>query len=175
MKLKSKITAGAVLLAAIPVLVASMVIGTIVSDKSNEALNDAARSRLIAVRDLSKGRIEDYFSTIRKQMLTFSKDRMTVDAMNAFARSFARYREDVSGGNLTTQGIELGSYYSDDFSREYARRNPGKQVDTARWVAQLDADSVALQYRFIKANPHPLGEKHMLDDPGDGSMYASTS
>ncbi|RLJ17806.1 methyl-accepting chemotaxis protein [bacterium endosymbiont of Escarpia laminata] len=35
----------------------------------------------------------------------------------------------------------------------------------------LDADAVALQYQYIKANPNPLGEKDKLIDPIDGTQY----
>ena len=37
---------------------------------------------------------------------------------------------------------------------------------------QLDDDSIALQYSYIKANHNPLGEKHNLDFANDESIYS---
>lgn len=172
MRLKPKITTGAVLLSAIPVLASSLIIGSVAANKSREAIQEAARNRLVAVRELSKRRIEDYFATIKKQVLTLSKDRMVVDAMNAFKANFYQYRDDISDMDLSTKRSALESYYRGDFTREYAQRNQGEYSNTAQWLSQLDADSIALQHSFIKTSPYPLGEKHKLDNPGDGSRYA---
>ena len=59
---------------------------------------------------------------------------------------------------------QLLSYYTSDFSDEYARRNPHQQSNTQTYFEKLDADSIALQYQYIKANPHPLGNKDELKD-----------
>ncbi len=172
MRLKQKITLGAVLLAAVPVLIATLVVNTIANDRSYEALEAAAGSRLTAVRDLTMGRIEDYFGTIRNQVLTFSKDRMVSEAIQSFTDSFHRYRHEVVDAASPGKRSELEQYYNRDFSREYERLNPGKPADTRAWLAHLDADALALQYRLFKANPNPLGEKHKQSDLGDDSMYA---
>jgi len=37
---------------------------------------------LVSIRETKKMQIENYFSTIRKQIQTFSEDRMIVDATN---------------------------------------------------------------------------------------------
>lgn len=40
--------------------------------------------------------------------------------------------------------------------------------------AEIDGDPVAALHRlYIDANPHPAGEKHALDDAGDGSRYSA--
>lgn len=40
------------------------------------------------------------------------------------------------------------------------------------WVLLGDGQTHYLQYNYIKANPHPLGEKHKLDVAADGSFYS---
>jgi len=171
MLLKKKMIIGAALLAAIPVIIASIAIQTVTSNASHEALKTASKERLVAVRDAVKEGIEDYLGTIRNQALTFSKDLMVVEAMSAFKDSFRLFQQETAATDIKTLRSQLGQYYSGDFSSEYRRRNPDKQIDTGRWLAQLDADSVALQYQFIKANPNPLGEKDKLDSPGGHSIY----
>ena len=51
--------------------------------------------KLIALRDIKKSQIEDYFNTIKDQMLTFSEDVAIIDAMKAFQGAFAEYREEL--------------------------------------------------------------------------------
>ncbi|GEM_PF-2070838 len=70
MGLKQKIMIGAAALAALPILIAGFVVIPIVTSSSHEALEVSAKQRLIAARNLTKGRIEDYFRTIRNQMMT---------------------------------------------------------------------------------------------------------
>jgi len=171
MLLKQKMMVGAALLAAIPVIIASITIQMVTTNASHEALKAASKERLVAVRDAAKEGIEDYLGTIRNQVLTFSKDLMVVEAMSSFKNSFSLYRQEARAEDIATLRSQLGQYYSGDFSSEYQRRNPDTQANTAQWLAQLDADSVALQHRFIKANPNPLGEKDKLDDPGSDSIY----
>lgn len=172
MRLKQKIMVGAVAMAALPLLIAGWVVIPMVTSASYKALEASAEQRLVAVRNLTKGRIEDYFGTIRNQILTLSNDRMILDAMVSFKKSFRGYPVDFDFADQTRFQVKLSSYYADDFLTEYKRRNQGQSVDTAQWLAQLDPESIALQYRFIKANPNPLGEKHKLNDPADGSDYA---
>ena len=171
MLLKQKMIIGATLLAAVPVIIASLAIQMVATSTSHEALEAASKERLVAVRNATKENIEGYFGTIRNQILTFSKDLMVVEAVSSFKDSFPLFRQESSTTDIETLRRQLGQYYSGDFSREYQQRNPGKQASTAQWLAQLDADSVALQYHFIKANPNPLGEKDRLDDPGGYSSY----
>ncbi len=173
MRLKQKITMGAVLLAAVPVLIVALVTSTIATDRSHEALEATAGNRLVAIRDLTKGRIEDYFGTIRNQVLTLSKDVMVVDATKSFNDSFSSYKNEVADAASSAKRSELEQYYTTVFSKEYARLNQGKQAQTKAWISKLDADAIALQHRLITANPNPLGEKHKLSDLGDKSKYAS--
>jgi len=170
MLLKQKLMGGAALLAAIPVIIASIAIQTVATDESHEALQEAEKARLVGIRDATKQSIEDYLGTIRNQTLTFSNNLMVVEAMSSFKDSFRLYRQQAQA-DTTALRSQLGSYYSGDFSSEYQQRNSGSTINESQWLSQLDDDSVALQHRFIKANPNPLGEKDKLDDPGSISIY----
>ncbi len=172
MRLKMKVTLGSILLAVIPLLIASLVNTKTATDRSQEALELAASNRLVAIRDLTKGRIEDYFHGIRNQVIALSNNKMVIEAMGAFTESFGSYNKDIPGAASTDNRAALEGYYKGDFSREYKRLNQGEQPENSAWLAKLNADSIALQHRFISANPHPLGEKHKLTDLGDSSRYS---
>ncbi|MCP4324878.1 MAG: hypothetical protein GY787_24110, partial [Alteromonadales bacterium] len=80
MRLKQKVILGAATLAAIPVIIACITIGFTAANNSEAALQHVAEDHLVAVRDLTKGRIEDYFKTINKQILNLSQNQLTIDA-----------------------------------------------------------------------------------------------
>jgi methyl-accepting chemotaxis protein len=137
-------------------------------------LRKEAFEKLTAVREVKRQAVERYFQTINDQVITFSEDRMVVDAMRQFRNSFHNYRDE---NNWTSDNIEsmrrkLRTYYSQEFSTEYRNRNDSRSPDTERWFTRLDDDTIALQYQYIRANPHPLGSKHLLDHPGDASRYS---
>ncbi len=136
-------------------------------------LRHEAMEKLKAVREVKKNAVERYLQTINNQILTFSEDRMVIDAMYAFKRGFRRFRI----GNISSQlSIEqkkaaLLSYYEGEFSQEYQKQNDGATPDVKQIFAKLDDDSIVLQYSYIKANPHPLGSKHLLKQTEDPSEY----
>ena len=170
MGLKQKMMIGAALLAAIPAIVVSLATQTVATHASHDALEEISRERLVAVRNATASRIEDYFDSIRKQVMTFSQNTMVIEAMGRFNEAFHQYEHaDLS---MSTMRAELGTYYRSDFSQEYKRRNPGEQADATAWLNQLPDNSVALQYQFIKANPYPLGEKNKLSKLDEDSAYS---
>jgi hypothetical protein len=48
------------------------------------ALENQAFAKLTAVREMKASHVEDYFQQIRQQVLTFSENRMVIDAMRNF-------------------------------------------------------------------------------------------
>ncbi len=140
-----------------------------------KTLRSEAFNKLTAVREVKRSAVERYFESIHDQMLTFSEDRMIVQAMQEFADAFRRFREEsqVDAETLAQQRAALRTYYAQDFAGEYASQNEGTQPAVDAIFGPLDEDSIALQYAFIKGNPHPLGAKHLLDRPADESTYSA--
>jgi len=178
MKIKTKVALGASLLMVIPVVIVSLVLGWVAVENGREALEVKAESQLISQRDASKHAVENFFQMAQAQVQTFSANRMIVTAMKSFPRAFLNYKGNAgAAGNAGKEKLaemkkDLGSYYSDDFAKEYAARNGGKTVDATSLLNQLSDDAIVLQNAFINLNKNPLGEKDKLDDPADGSLYA---
>jgi len=178
MKLKQKMVVGSIALAIIPMAIASFAISLIAQNTAGEEISKQARDKLVAVREIKKVQIEDYFGTIRKQLLTLSNDRMVIDAMREFKPAFRQFRQEaMAGGTISADTInryrsQLRTYYAKDFGGEYSKRNLGESPDVGAMLDGLDADSIAMQYQYIKANSNPLGDKHKLDHPGDKSSYS---
>ncbi len=138
------------------------------------SLKKQAFNQLISVREMRKKQVEDYFSTIRNQIQTFSEDKMIVDAMRKFKVAFKGYSElnSISDSQLDKYRTSLKSYYTDEFAEEYKKRNLVQCIDSEDYLSQLDDESVALQYFYISANNYQLGEKHKLDSADDNSLYS---
>ena len=137
-------------------------------------LRQEATSKLVAVRQIKRQAVERYFQTIRDQIVTFSEDRMVVDAMKQFAPSFRQVRRQMAldADALQAMRTKLLTYYTGEFSTEYRGINGGRDPGVRRFFDMLDDDSIALQYQYIRANEHPLGSKDALDAAADGSDYS---
>jgi methyl-accepting chemotaxis protein len=139
-----------------------------------KTLRSEAFSKLVAVRQIKRAAVERYFQSINDQILTFSEDDMVVSAMRDYRAAFQKFRTEnkISANQLEQQRQNLRSYYTNDFATEYESQN-GHAPSTDSFFDALDDDSIALQFSFIKNNPHPLGSKHLLDRPDDGSTYSA--
>ena len=178
MSIKTKIIFVSIFLALIPMGISSLVIGNNANSIGQEGLETQAKNQLISIREMKKSQIEGYFHTIRNQVLTFSNDRMVINAMREFKAGFRTFRDEAeSSGPLSEQTLstyksELSKYYSGDFTQEYGKRNAGGNPNALTLLQQLDQDSLALQYHYIQANPNTLGNKDGLIASPDQSSYS---
>ena len=170
MKLRAKIVCAVLLVSLPPFLV---MIWALLA-KASSGLEAEAFSKLESARDNKRAAVERYFTDIGHQMITFSEDRMIVDAMRELPQLFHNFRNenDITDDKLNDMTSSLKTYYENDFAQNYASKNEGKPSPLTTVVAKLPKDSAALQYHFIKDNPNPLGSKENLDrHPNDVSGY----
>lgn len=126
---------------------------------------------------LKQAQIEDYFSHIRDQILTFAENRMVIGAMREFPRRFDSYLEQarLDEESITKLREDLATYYNGEFATEYESQN-SRPVEAGTLLARLDDQSVALQHAYLRANQHPPGAKHLLDaaevDTDYGRLHA---
>jgi methyl-accepting chemotaxis protein len=169
MNIKRKVTLAVIGIATLPLLLVSFILGNTASTQSGEALEHAARNQLVSIRDTKKTQIEDYFGTIRNQVLTFSNDEMVISAMEELAGAFKELPKDANKEQLRER---MTPYYSDQFAPEYRKLNSGQSVGTAKLLNQLDTKALYWQTQYIQENANPLGSKHQLDQAKDGSDYS---
>ena len=170
MKLQAKIVC-AVLGVSLPPFLAMI---WVLLAKASSGLEAEAFSKLEATRDNKQAAVERYFTDIQHQILSFSEDRMIVDAMKELPELFRSFRKEngITDEQLNGMTEALKTYYENDFAQQYARKNEGAPSPLNSVVENLPPDSKALQYHFIKDNPHPLGSKENLDrHPRDVSGY----
>ncbi len=136
-------------------------------------LSDGAMNRLVAVRESRKQAVELYTQSVQSQVLTFSQSHMVLDAMRDFGGAFSTVRKEqnLDAEKLSAMRSELRTYYTGQFQPKYQAENNGKAPDVSAMYDSLSADTIALQYQYIQANPHPLGSKHLLDSAEQETQY----
>ncbi len=159
-------------LAAATVLSAGLtsLIGYVMASRSLERESFA---KLTAVREMKASQVEDYFRHIADQVVTFSEDRMIIDAMSSFRNSFRSVIDSeptLDPARLAEFDLQLRLYYQQEF---LARLNPNLDRDaalSAYWPD--DPRTRLLQYLYVADNPFDVGSKHLLDDTSMASGYA---
>ncbi len=137
-------------------------------------LRQQALEKLTAVREVKKNAIENYFRIVKRQIQTFSENRMIKESMVNFNDRLDTFRDfnDIDDARLEELRAKLKTYYMDEFAKRYSSDNKGTApADIESIIDNLDADAVALQYYYIKENPNPLGSKQDMDRATDISSY----
>ena len=155
-------------------LISNILIGFSSYHNARGIMEEQATQQLIALRDTKKQQIEHYFDTIHKQISTFAKDLMIVEAMLEFDGAFKNYSSEIDLLEEQDRFRDgLKDYYQNSFKKEYQHRNGAQELDTNSLLAPLDDESLALQFQYIVDNPNALGSKDLLDSSKDGSQYSA--
>jgi len=148
----------------VPALVA---IGLVSYFGGKAAVEKATFDHLTSVRAGKADEIRGYFEQIRKQTRALARNRMITDAMVGFDEAYL----DLDDVELTDEQREAVVYYHLDEFFPRLEAHSDVEVDPATFLRGEDAD-LYLQYQYLVANPNAQGEKHLLDDAGDGSAYS---
>ncbi len=140
--------------------------------RTSEVLAERANETVVSVRDSTQIQIEDYFDSIKDELLTFATSISARDALKEFKSAYEEYAAETA---LTDEGAareELLSFYKDQFLPELQKHDPAKRVKPESLLKSLSKNAVGLQLSFLKNNPNPLGSKQVLDQLEDDSTYS---
>ena len=136
-----------------------------------DTLRADAFQRLEGIRNLKRDQVERYFKTIQGQILTFATNQMVVDAMSDLSDAYDTAVSKASTERLPAIDASLHDYYQNQFAVEYKKQN-GAAVQIDALLTPLDAGTRLMQSRSITNNPHPLGNKHLLNGAEDDTIYS---
>ena len=77
-------------------LLPCIVIAVLACLVTNVSFEKQFRNQLVAVREAKSKQIEDYFSGMRKQLCSISKNRLIIDATRSFTDNFSDSKPDGS-------------------------------------------------------------------------------
>jgi len=124
-------------------------------------------SQLTSVRASKAYQIQAYFESIRDQTQALSEDLMVINAIKEFK---AAYHQLETKPLPTEWDTVINRYYQQEYLPKLAKLHQGVPIPELYQPTTVAAQY--LQYYYIAANPNPVGKKHLLDDPGDGSKYS---
>lgn len=151
-------------------LLAILSVAIISYEVADVALEEEAFNKLTAVREIKAAQIEDYFDTIRKQVLTFSESETVIFAMRDFKKSFHNLTSDLRVKDVSPYKAKVSGFINTKFLPKY-KDTTGKSVSGSEFMAR-SSEAMILQSLYIADNPNPLGSKHQLDKANDGSEYS---
>ena len=140
-----------------------VVIGWQGYQSGKSSLRQSSFNQLTSVRATKARQIESYFEQIRKQVLTFSENRMIIDAMKEFKASFHTVIEanEVSESELAGMETSVRRYYEQEY---LTRLNPNVDYTTGvdkYWPGE--AQTTYLQYHYLSIIRIPPAQKIILN------------
>ncbi|HTL83106.1 MAG TPA: SpoIIE family protein phosphatase [Bacteroidia bacterium] len=154
--------------------ISMLVVGIISFNKAKKSLEKESFNKLLAVREAKEDQVEDYFNLLNKQVVLFSQDPTVVRAMKRFKTGYDTIALDlhIDDNRMSTVDLSVNDY----LKKEYLPRlNSNSDVK-----ASLESESNPskngriLQSLYIALNPHAIGDKCLMDDAGDSSLYSKT-
>ncbi len=137
---------------------------------AHSALQEESFNKLTAVREIKATQIEDYFSTIRDQVQTFSESQTIQHAMRDLKRSFRDIKSDLKVKDVESSRAQVHNFYNTKFLPRY-KEGSGSSVSSSEFFPRSD-EAIILQNLYIAQNSNPLGSKHKLDRASDASSYS---
>jgi len=136
-------------------------------NRARNILKTAISNQLVSVRASKAYQIESYFQSLYNHVATLTEDRMIVEAMVDFNRSFKQLNFEFIPDEWTQ---ELEAYYETEFFPRLAASIGGKpHFENYRPTTQA---GTYLQYHYIANNSAEVGAKDELRDALDGSDYS---
>lgn len=168
LKIKQQLIIAFIVISAISILVSSLLIGRNALSESEGEIRYQVEQKLIAVRDLKKSQITDYFTLIDNQIKIASGSPWIIDAAEFFKQAFFDYPLQT-GGKIDISSIK--NYYDNEFDRVFKEKSNGNSSNTRQLLSSISDNALFLQQDYIAHNSHPLGSKDALTDTKNGSVY----
>ncbi|MBU2970492.1 HAMP domain-containing protein [Pseudoalteromonas sp. C2R02] len=168
MKIANKIIVASVVLSAIGIITAGSLVGWQASSIASKALEKRAFEQLIAIREIQKTQIEEYFITIQHEIVSLSSDLMVSDMMQKMSKPFYKFDQETS---LQETG-QLQQYYTSQFDVRYKQQNPNLSQSSIDKLAKLNQNTRSIQHAYISGNQFELGSKNKLNFSNDDTTYS---
>ena len=168
MKIANKIIIASVVLSAIGIITAGSLVGWQASSIASKAIEKRAFEQLIAIREIQKTQIEEYFITIQDEITSLSSNLMVSDMMVKMTKPFFDFDAQTSIKN----NLSLKDYYTSQFDVQYKAKNPGTNTNSTDQFSQLNQNSKSIQHAYISGNQYELGNKNKLNFSDDGTQYS---
>lgn len=148
-----------------------VVLGIITFQLSKSALEEQAFNQLKSIRETKKKDLQDYFKSIKNQVITLSNDLTVTEHASSLNSAFKSL--DTAYSDVEIQSFEdhLVSFYNSSFLPKLNENLKG-DFDANQFLPK-GSNSIIAQYFYISSNENALGEKNNLNVAADKSLYSS--
>ena len=137
--------------------------------KITQALQDKAALKLSVASESKSAQIETYFNTMGDTLTLLGNDPALGNTLQRFERAFASLPGDL-GDNAASHSDATQAYYSSEVGALFQAN--AANAASLGVVTPSGSSARILQNLYIAANPHPVGEKQLLDNDGYGTRYS---
>lgn len=169
MSLRSKLLISIVMVAIATLVFVVLTVGVRTNGEVRDLVSGSVTNRLVALREVQKERVENYFNNTFKVVTYTAENPATVTAMENFASGFS-LEPDVDESFTE----DLSAFYAGPFTEYYQSVDASFSADQAAGIpGQLDIAALFHQARYIARNENPIGQKsEMLLAPKAGKFTA---
>ena len=158
MTIKTRILLAIISIGILPLLGASLIIGYSISDQISTTLNGTVSAKLVAVREMKKSQLVNYFHDLEILVASISSEDLTVKATGYLSKSF---NLDIQADEVEQQS--LSEFYNQAYLQRAQALDPSlKPAQVTSVLAALDPAASFYQARYISQNENPLDSKHAL-------------
>lgn len=169
MLLRSKLLISIVMVAIVTLLFAVLTVGLRTNGEVRDLVSTSVTNRLVALREVQKERVENYFTNTFKVVTYTAENPATATAMEGFAGSFSLTPEVNDSFKQ-----DLSKFYSGAFYQFYQKKDAAFSAAQATDIAsKLDPGALFYQTRYIARNTNPIGQKsELVQAPKEGKFTA---
>lgn len=160
------------LLTLLPALSVTYFISTSALNHATESLHEAANNKLTSVRETTANNITNYFSFIDDQIITFSNNTLTKQAMSDFAEAYQKIDANIADVKNSEYKKSVSDYYLNQYDKKFKKLNSNHTSNPKQLVDSLNNTSIAMQYQYISNNPAPLGGKDVMIRSTSDDIYS---
>ena len=137
--------------------------------KITQALEDQAAQSLTVASDSKSAQIETYFDTMGDTLSLIGSEPALGGTLKRFSRAFNSLPGEL-GAASEVHSAAIDSYYESVVTGLF--QDNGASASSLGVRAPEPSSARILQDLYIVSNPHPIGEKQMLDKDDNGTRYA---
>ncbi len=170
MLIRTKLLINTIIITVITITTTAFVIGFIAIDKSKKSLLEEVTNRLLFLNKINQNQISNYFDDLQQDLLSFAKNKTSIDSLNGFTNAFINYDKESAVINMQYEKNKLDSFVR-DYAKLYAYYNNGKIFNMSSLFNRTNQSAFALQYNYTISSPFIITEKNKLETLKDNTAY----
>jgi methyl-accepting chemotaxis protein len=166
--IRGRLTAGALALGLIPVLLVGGAIGFVSWGEQRASIESRVDDELRGLTEVKGHEMDAYIERLTRELRILAQSS---DVRHAIEPLRLAVQAPIKGSAVDTRA-QLRAWYAGRFAKDYAEHNGGAAPAIGDWVENLSDAAVFMQHAYT-ADERSAGKQSDLVDAGDGSAYSA--